>query len=151
MPPFAPQFNSFLGFVFFESNDPSKLPWTTTKHDLNRESAIYLRVKNRMAAAAQPVLAFCRKKYSADSEGTPAEREISKDVATVTLGDLSTRQSVFSAPVGKALPKTTVRVQYDAEKTDLEKIKKHLGKSALAAWAIGRHTFDYYMKQEGLR
>jgi len=151
MPPFHPQYNPFLGFVFFDSEDPYKLPWTTTKHSLNRESTIYQLVKGRMTTSAQPVLAFIRRKYKLDSDGISAEAEASKDVASATFKDLSVRQSVFRASVVKAKPKTTVKIQYDAEITDVDKIRKHLGRSALAAWAIGKHTFDYFMKQEGLK
>lgn len=150
LPPFHTQYYPFLGFVFFESSDPSKLPWTTTKQNLNKESSIFLRAKGRMAAAAQPVLAYCRARYKPDSDGPSVEREDSRDVASVTLAELSARQSVFSAPKQVAPAKTTVRVQYDAEKSDLEKIKRHIGKPRLGAGNIGKYAFDYFMKQEGL-
>ena len=47
--------------------------------------------------------------------------------------------------------KTTVRVQYDAKVLDLEKVRKHLRKPHMGAATIGEHTFDYFLRQEGLK
>jgi hypothetical protein len=48
-------------------------------------------------------------------------------------------------------PNPTTRVQYYALVSDLEKIRKHLNKSRMSAVAIGEHTFDYFLDQEGLK
>lgn len=153
MPQFVPKYRAFLGFVFFESKDPLRLPWTTTKRDLNKESTIYLFVKGRMAVAARPVISFCNRKYGSDRDEQPIEREISKEVTSASLGELTSRKStVFIAPPPMRTPvKTTTRVQYDAENSDLEKIRKYLRKPRMGAGDIGKHTFDYFLRQEGLK
>jgi hypothetical protein len=153
MPQFHSKYRAFIGLVFFESKDPLKLPWTTTKRDLNKESAIYLHTKARMAAAARPVISFCNRKYGADPDEEPVEREISKGVDGTSLGYLvASKSTVFTAPSPKkGKPRTTTRVQYDAENSDLERIRKHLRKPRMGASGIGKHTFDYFMRQEGLK
>lgn len=153
MPQFHPKYRAFLGLVFFESRDPVRLPWTTTKRDLNKESAIYLHTKARMAAAARPVISFCNRKYGADPDEEPIEREISREVAGAPLGRLvSHKTTLFEVSSTKRTTlKTTTSVQYDAENSDLDRIRKHLRKPRMGASTIGRHTFDYFIRQEGLK
>jgi len=153
MPLFVSKFRAFLGFVFFESVNPLLLPWTTTKRDLSKEAAIFLFTKNRMALAARPVISFCNRKYGGEGDEEPIEREISKEVTSTSLSALISRKStVFSAPPLAKLPvKTTTQVQYEAEDADLEKVRKHLRDPRMAAYKIGIHTFEYFLKQEGLK
>jgi len=151
MPTFQPKYRSFIGIVFFEAEDPLLLPWTTNKRDLNKESMIYLRVRNRMMAAARPVLSFLNRQYPSERGEEPIEREISRKVERVSLGDLVSRKgTVFEVPPTARKVKTTTRVQYDAKNEDLEKIRKHLRKPSMGANRIGEHTFQYFVKQEGL-
>jgi hypothetical protein len=153
MPQFVSKYRSFLGFVFFESKDALSLPWTTTKRELNKESTIYQFVRGRMAVAARPVLSFLNRQYPSDKDEQPIERMIAKEVTAASLGDLASGKStVFTPPPLEKLPaKTTTKVQYDAENSDLEKIQKHLRRSRMKAADIGRHTFEYFLKQEGLK
>ena len=48
IPQYHTQFIGIKGIVIFESNDPAKLPMTTTKRGLDISSPIYADVKNRM-------------------------------------------------------------------------------------------------------
>jgi hypothetical protein len=41
-----------------------------------------------------------------------------------------------------------VRIQFDAKKSDVERIKKHLRKSAWGAARVGEYTFNYYLENE---
>ncbi len=152
MPQFVSKHRSFLGFVFFESKDPLNLPWTTTKRELNKESSIYLFVKGRMAVAARPLISFINRQYPSDKDERPIERELSKEVTSASLGELTSRTTtVFTPPPFKKLPaRTTTRVQFDAENADLDKIRKHLRRRIMAS-DIGRYTFNYFLKQEGLK
>lgn len=152
MPMYHTQFGGFVGLVFFESADPMKMPWTTTKRSLNRESAIYLRARGKMAIAARPVLAFMRSKYSADFDTAPVERELARNTVEATPAQLATAKNVqFEVLKSTPPPNPTTRVQYYALVSDLEKIRKHLNKSRMSAVAIGEHTFNYFLDQEGLK
>ena len=48
VPLYHSQFNAISGVVEFRSDDPSKLPTTTTKRGLDGSSPLYLQVKNKM-------------------------------------------------------------------------------------------------------
>jgi hypothetical protein len=153
LPQFVSKYRSFLGFVFFESKNPLNLPWTTTKRELNKESKVYQYVKDRMAIAARPVISFLNRKYPSDVDEEPIEREISREVTPVSLGDLtSSKPTVFTTPKLVKMPvKTTKWIRYDAEISDIEKIRKHLRKPYMGLGEIGRYTFDFFLRQQGLK
>ena len=48
VPRYHTQFTSIAGIVEFRSNDPAKLPTTTTKRGIDASSRLYLQVKNKM-------------------------------------------------------------------------------------------------------
>jgi hypothetical protein len=47
--------------------------------------------------------------------------------------------------------KTTVSIQYNAKISDVEKVKKQLRKPRMGASKVGEHTFEYFLRQEGLK
>ncbi len=153
MPIWVPKYTSFIGFVFFESSDALALPWTTTKRGVNRESAVYRKAISRMAVLARPILSFCNRKYGPDADQAPVEREIAKQMQPTTIADLVHKTgSAFEVKTPKKTTvKTTVRIQYDANISDVDKVKKHLRKPRLHASDIGEHTFEYFLRQEGLK
>jgi len=153
MPIWVPKFTSFIGFVFFESKNALALPWTTTKRGVNRESAVYRKAISRMAVLSRPILSFCNRKYGPEADQEPIEREIAKQMRPTTIAQLVNKRGTafeVEAPKRKT-EKTTVRVQYDAKISDVDKIKKHLRRSRMGASSVGRHTFDYFLRQEGLK
>lgn len=153
MPIWVPKYTSFIGLVFFESDVPLELPWTTTKRSVNTESAVYRRALSRMAVLASPVLTFCNQKYPSDKDQEPVERDIAKQMQSTSiaqLAHLNTSAFKIEAPV-QLSTKKTMRVQYNAEIGEIEKIRKHLRKPRLGAGKIGEHTLDYFLRQEGLK
>ncbi|HUF04859.1 MAG TPA: hypothetical protein VMM38_11880, partial [Aridibacter sp.] len=152
MPTYQPKHRSFVGLVFFESEDPRLLPWTTTKRALNRESRVYLRILSKMALAARPVISFINKQYPSERDEEPVEREISRNVKDSNIGQLiGEKPTSFKVPTATKKEKTTTRVQFDAENRDLELIRKHLRKPRMGASTIGKHTLDYFLDKEGLK
>jgi hypothetical protein len=104
-----------------------------------------------MAAIARPVYAYLESLYAAKSDGTAEERRVANQVSLADLEELmAVGQRLFKPAAKKRRPKTTTRVQYDAEIEDIKAIQEHVGRS-LSASQIGRHTFDYFLEQEGLR
>lgn len=145
LPIFQPKHRPFLGIVSFVSANPEALPWTTTKGGINEDNLAWQEATLRMAAAAKPIIRFLDTRYS--SEGT--------DVAPSGLAQLSGKaNNVFDATVSKArtfisVSKTapkSMRIQYEAKKSDIEAIRKHFGRSGMSASEVGRRTFEYFLK-----
>ncbi|MBU2622200.1 MAG: ATP-binding protein [Proteobacteria bacterium] len=153
MPIWVPKYTSFIGFVFFEAKNALELPWTTTKRSVNGESAVYRKTISRMAVLARPILTFCNRKYPSDEDQEPIEREIAKEMKPTTIAQLVRKAGsafMIEAP-NQAAKRTTVSVQYNAKQVDIEKIRKHLRNPRMGAAKIGEHTFDYFLRQEGLK
>ena len=152
-PIWVPKFTSFIGFVFFESKDALALPWTTTKRDVNKESDVYRKAIVRMSVLSRPILSFCNRKYGPDADSEPIEREIAKQMKPTTIAQLVHKTgSAFEikAPNEEVI-KTTVSIQYNAKISDVEKVKKQLRKPRMGASKVGEHTFEYFLRQEGLK
>jgi hypothetical protein len=151
-PIWVPKYTSFIGFVFFESQNALALPWTTTKRGVNREAAVYRKAIARMALLARPILSFCNRKYGPDTDQEPIERQIAQQVRPTTIATLAKRAGAFEIQTPRSVKeKTTVRVQYEAKIADIDKVKKHLRKPRMGASKVGEHTLDYYLRQEGLK
>lgn len=153
MPIWVPKYMSFIGCVFFESKNALELPWTTTKRSVNGESPVYRKALSRMAVLARPILTFCSRKYPSDEDQEPIEREIAKQMKQTTFANLvrSSRSAFGIEAPNQMATKSTVRVQYEAKIVDLERIRKHLRKPQLRPARIGEYTFEYFLRQEGLK
>jgi len=149
LPRFQPKHRPFLGTVFFVAKYPEELPWTTTKSGINEDSFVWQSAKRHMASLGREVISFLDGRYT--DEGTEVP---SRDLQEAAGG--ATRVSVLSAAV--ATPKTfkaptatdvgSIRIQYDAHVNDIRKIAKYLRKPGMSGSDVGRHTFNYFLRNE---
>jgi hypothetical protein len=147
---FVSKYRGFVGIVFFFSDNPDTLPWTTTKRGMNVESLAYQIARRHMVEAAQPVISFLNRMYPGDEQENIFERGIANDVTAVDVRLLtSAPRSTFEAnasPNRKA--KTTVKVQYGAEVSELDRARRALRKPSWGASKIGRYALDYFLDRE---
>jgi len=153
LPSWHSKFRGFVGLVIFQSSDPLKLPWTTTKRGLHHESLVYQRVCNRMRVLARPVISFLNSMYPDQEREQGYQRKLAQsvrvtDVRTVAHGEPATFDAGGTT---ERRAKTTVSIQYDAEKSDIALIRKHLRRPGMSCSRIGRHTFAAFIKMEGLK
>lgn len=151
MPIFQPQYRGFVGVVFFQSENPLKLPWTTTKRSLNRDAAIYRRTKNRMEVAAAPVIRTLQKLYRKDTEETADEREAA---SKMEAGDIKVYIQRSPRKFNVAKPdvpeaETTTQINFTVQVAEIDRVTAHIGRRMSKA-RLGRFVFDYYLKSEGL-
>lgn len=148
LPLYQPKHRPFLGTVFFVSEDPEQLPWTTTKSAINEDSAIWQMAKREMASLGRSVVSFLDSRYtdegteiaSKDLQEASGERRISVLSAAVA------KPKLFSPP--KAIESDIIRIQYDAHVRDIKSIAKHLKKPGMSGSDVGRHTFHYFLRNE---
>jgi hypothetical protein len=160
LPTFQPKYRPFVGVVLFMAEDPSLLPWTTSKRGLNRESILFQKVRGRMAGLAKPVLTFLNELYPSksddgfddsgnDAEGASGGRAVAESVKPADFRTLmrSPASSTFAVKP-QPVRKTTTRIQFDAELRDVERIRKRIRRPGLSATSIGKYTFDHFLKTE---
>jgi hypothetical protein len=144
LPTFQPKFRPFLGLVFFTSDLPELLPWTTTKASINQESVVWQQALRVMATVGKQVTALLDQQYS--SSGTDISREQLQEIAgkPVSALKLVTEQArAFRAVVPK---RTTTSIQFDVKISDIDEVKSYLGKRSISNGAIGRIAFDHYLE-----
>ena len=144
-PTFQPKYNHFLGYAYFRSNNVHKLPWTTTKEGIDRESFIYQFALDEMWVLSRPVLDFLNNLYPEVPEESEPEHALFIGAKAVTPQEIARRpNTVFEARVKKRSDDDLVSIQYKRPNRKLRKVKEVLGRPGLSASGIGEHTFDWY-------
>lgn len=151
LPAYHSIYNSFRGFVFLESDDPSKLPLNTSKNGLHTESKIYNYVLKKMINTARPVINHLSKQYSEEKSQSDSIKERIKDIVDnvkkVSLENLGDENIVFVAPVKKRKP--TTMISYKKPKDLVEKVKRGMG--VMTNSQVGTETFDFYVKLKEIK
>lgn len=148
LPIFHTKYNGFIGIALLESEDSLSLPWTTTKRGLNRESPVYQAALREMVTITKPILSFLTKMYPSDLEESPVEREVAARVQRANLLDVASQTDAHFESKPKKQSKSTVRVQYEAHKSELDRVKKATRRPQMSASEIGRMTLEYYLQVE---
>lgn len=149
MPLYMSKFRGFRGLVFFFAKDPENLPWTTTKTNVNVDSPVYKLALTSMASASRPALNYLNSLYQTDEVEQAKARAATNSLIERPLTELLTvREAAFSTKQVRG--PQIVRVQYDVTVEELKRVREHRGKTTEPARKIGRMTFDYYVKHEGV-
>ncbi len=155
IPRFHNQFSRFRGFAFFDSDDASRLPWTTTKTAIDTNSEIYRNVRQRMLNLTRPVINFLNlldreKDLAPSEEERAAQLEAAVERARPVKLEAVEVKPRFQAPEVQ-LPKAPRRkdfqsIQYSKPKDQIAKVMKAL--RVRSARKVGEGTFDYFFDRE---
>ena len=136
VPNYHGQFIAITGIVLMRSNDPKKLPLTTTKRGIDAASNVYSEVKDLMREATKSLTSFTNKwkKFPGKLEeiyksstyiDLPALRELPSTLQMTnsrTLDGIKKFEPKYPEPDQE---KTSVRVNFVALKTDVAFLAKH--------------------------
>jgi hypothetical protein len=75
LPKYHDQYFRFRGFIFFNSDDSTKLPWTTSKTTIDPDSTAFLYIKTQMITMARQVLDLLDKMKKEREKGNPIENQ----------------------------------------------------------------------------
>jgi len=139
-----PQYNGFAGFVFFEAEDQRKLPWTTTKRDLDASSPLYRRTVARMKAATTPVINYTNRRKS----DIPAARLAERPSAQLEVYDLRKNSELRLPKIADVNRPVMATISYSRERAEIEAVKVHMGSIGMTMKEVGTRTFEYYLKAE---
>jgi len=155
VPKYHPNFARFRGLAYFDSDDASLLPWTTTKTGVDADSPVYRAARLEMIEMSRPVLDFLRKlederkkHEDGDIQDNPLARAV--DNANPVALTQVTARPLFQPPVAPPAPpgpKLQRITSYLKPADQVEKAKK-----LLRVWSykeVGEKTFDYFMHYEG--
>lgn len=150
MPSFHNQFARFRGIVSFDCADSSRVPWNTTKTDVDQDSPVWRQTFERMMEMMRPVIDFLNELDKDIDENTrensPLLDFVSKSPSkpTTTL----TERATFSAPARGAVTKGPryIKVQYSRLQDDVEFLQDEL--NLKSAKAVGERTFDIVLSRQ---
>lgn len=151
IPRFHGQFNRFRGFVFFDADDPSILPWNTTKTGVDEGVPWFRSVRLKMITLMRPVIDFLNqldreKDKPIDDDYKPLDTALrsSNPVKLDTLPD----QTKFVSPKPSPPPPLILigRIVYNKPKKLIDKMKKVMKVTKQAE--VGSKSFDYFFARE---
>jgi hypothetical protein len=151
-PRYHNRYGRFRGYAFFDSDDSGRLPWTTTKTGIERESPVYQRGLQRMVELGRPVLAFLRQVEKEIEEPPEAGAELEPMMGraqAVSVGELNVERAFhYARPKLKPKPQgpPTQSIQYRRPITEIEQAKDVL--RVTSAREVGERTFEYFFKRE---
>ncbi len=143
-PGWHPQYNSFMGIVSFRSNDPVKLPWVTTKRDIDQTSPLYRRAVAKMKDATREYLDYTNERKEDLEKAKKLEQAANlKPLRQITLSE---KMGLPRFTAGPKIKRATISYHQPIEK--VTKAKHAFGNLAMSNKAIGEATFEYYFKNE---
>lgn len=138
-----PQYNGFMGIVRFKSEDPSLLPWTTTKREIEPQSPIYRRAISRMKQATRAFIDYS----NARKEDIDTSRARETKTSLKNILQVSNRETM-ELPIVKVERVKKANITYSVDLEKARSAAKALGNSNMAYAQIGRRTFKYYYENE---
>ena len=150
LPSFHNQFARFRGIVSFDSNDAARIPWNTTKTDVDQDSMVWRVAFSRMKEMARPVITFLNEldrdidDFSRDK--SPLHDFVSK--AVQQQPETFKEKRTFSAPERGTIVKgpKLIKIQYSKSIDDVAFLQEALG--VTSAKAVGETTFDMVLKRQ---
>jgi hypothetical protein len=100
-----------------------------------------------MVSVARLVISFLDGRYT--DEGTEIASKDLQEAAgdrTSVIAAAVAEKKVFTPP--KRPPPINVRIQYDAKIADVKRIADYLRKPSMSGSDVGRHTFQYFLRNE---
>ena len=128
-PRYHNQFARFRGYTLFDSGDAGRLPWNTTKTDIDPDNSIWRAVREEMALAMRPVIDFLNN-VDGESEQPATERPLTAALAGATIKSIAD----VRAPAKFSFPKQPrpsgpkmVNIHFRKEKDRVDALQDAMG------------------------
>lgn len=139
-----PQYNGFMGIVEFSSSSPRKLPWTTTKRQIDDTTPIYRRAVVKMKEATRTFTTYT----TARKADLDKARQSEIAAPLTPIRNLATQPAmklpVFQSP--NAVQMATISFQ--RPKKEVARVAESLGNKNMTNRQVGLETFKYYLENE---
>lgn len=151
IPNYHNQFSRFRGIVTFDSDDSVRVPWNTTKTDVDQDNPIWQKTFERMTELMRPVIDFLNELDADIDEHTREHSPLLEFVSKVAFvkSEALTMASTFAAPARGSLSKgpKTIKLQYVKPVNEVQFLMKEL--DVATAKAVGEKTFELLYESMG--
>ncbi|WJO24084.1 ATP-binding protein [Pseudomonas soli] len=147
-PAWHPQYNGFVGLIFFTSDQPGELPWTTTKRQIDETLPVFRRATTFMRDATRKYLDYTNTR-KANLDKAKAFESSAAIKAITEFKARAPEPALMKLPVFESAPKIKMgTVSYQQPVAILTKVAQALGNSQMSYKQIGQKTFEYYVENE---
>lgn len=159
LPKYHDQYFRFRGYVFFNSDDASKLPWTTSKTGIDPDSKEYKYVKVKMIQLAKQVKVLMDNLKNERVKDNPREKQLlnrkvekATESSVVEISNLlmkkNTLPAIYTYPKTSFNPptKSDQKIIYTKPTNNVKRVMKYF--TVKSASDAGSATFDYFYKNE---
>lgn len=132
VPRYHNQYARFRGYVLFDSDDAGRLPWNTTKTDIDPDAPIWLDTRDIMAIMMRPVINFLN---LVDNENHLPQNERGLSSALLAampqpIAGVQTTQKFSYPTLPKKIGPKMVSIQYRKEKSRVDDLQAAMGFSS---------------------
>ena len=138
-PNWHPQYQGFLGLLFFSSSHPEKLPMTTTKRSVDTASSLYKRALVKMRRPTRDWIDYTnrRKNTGPDSQ---AREALTKPVSLENIR----KEKSFILPTGlKPDQEKVANVNFAVPVNKMKRLAKEFGRRTMTYRDVGLRSFNY--------
>lgn len=161
VPRYHTQFIAISGIVEFKSEDPSKLPTTTTKRGIDSSNPLYLQVKNKMREGMRVFTSYTNR-WKGQAETSKQHFVKGSSLSFAELRQSAKRltwNATRTLPPGKQhkpelprpprLQRTHRRISFVKNKTDIQLVADYLGDSDMPPGQVGENCFEIIFVEAG--
>ncbi len=141
VPAWHPQFAGFMGVLRFESTDPRKLPWKTTKRDVETSNPLFQRMLPTMMRATKKITDYTNTRRAESKRLKTVERAAKQVPVARVTGNVPAR-------VPAVRHSNVVVVEYVRDIGDVQAAAEALGLIGVSPSDVGMKTFDYFFARE---
>lgn len=142
IPRYHGQFARFRGYAFLDCELSDKLPWNTTKTDLDLEDPAYRLLKGRLIIASRPVIDFLNE-LDRESDFEVSDRDLATSLANsapISIGQLPERaQFTYTQTVKRGPPLKSISFKKPEE--EINALKERL--DVTNNRDVGIKSFEY--------
>lgn len=156
LPKYHDQFFRFRGYVFFNADDASKLPWTTSKTGMNIDSPDFTHVKSQMIIMAKQVKSLMDDIKTERERDNPKDKQILnnkvKNAKIVSVSQVlqhkKTLPTVYKYPkqLLNPAPKAELKITFSKPTKEVRKVMEFFDTGS--ANDAGSLAFDYLYENE---
>ena len=128
-PRYHNQFARFRGYALFDCDDAGRLPWNTTKTDIDPDNSIWRDARDAMAQLMRPVIDFLNL-VDSESEWSESERWLTDALATAgrkPIAELSEARKFRYPSVKRPLAPKMVSIQFRKEEERIDALRRAMG------------------------
>jgi len=158
VPQYHPQFRSISGFIIFTTDDPYKLPISTTKRDLDVGADLYLHARQYCMEGLREFVAFTNKwkgmeeetnKYFEETKRKDARTEVrlAEDHGFAVRGNAGAKKYATNLPMPEVKDPMR-RISFAKKDAAIRQVSKYLfNDSDESPATVGQECFDRILKK----